>query len=263
MFRVIALAAVAAVSAFAQIPEPPEVGVGMGHLHLRVSEAEFEEHTRLLVEGLGARPASLGAFQTYLIPGVVIVVSRGSWEGGSVGTTVDHIGFYVEDLAAAEAKWKAAGGKMLPDKPTPSQSYVELPGGVKVELSEDPSLDVPIRNHHMHFYTQSDRATQAWYIKMFGVEAGTRGPFQTGNLRGGELTFAVTEDEFVGTKGRGVDHIGFEVKNLEQFCKDLEAKGVTFDRPYKKVEQMGLAFAFLTDPWGGYIELTEGLTQLK
>jgi hypothetical protein len=52
------------------------------------------------------------------------------------------------------------------------------------------------------------------------------------------------------------------VKNLEAFCRKLEASGVKFDRPYTKVPQLGLSVAFLTDPWGTYIELTEGLDRL-
>jgi len=63
----------------------------------------------------------------------------------------------------------------------------------------------------------------------------------------------------VPTKGRALDHIGFEVKGLEAFCKDLEAKGVKFDLPFRKVPAIGLSLAFLTDPFGTYIELTEGL----
>jgi hypothetical protein len=39
----------------------------------------------------------------------------------------------------------------------------------------------------------------------------------------------------------------------------LEAKGVKFDIPYRKVERLGIALAFLTDPSGVYMELTEGL----
>jgi extradiol dioxygenase family protein len=58
-----------------------------------------------------------------------------------------------------------------------------------------------------------------------------------------------------------LDHIGFEVTNLEEFCRELEAKGVEFDVPYT-VRPSGIAVAFLTDPWGTYIELTEGLSGL-
>jgi catechol 2,3-dioxygenase-like lactoylglutathione lyase family enzyme len=62
-------------------------------------------------------------------------------------------------------------------------------------------------------------------------------------------------------KGRAMDHIGFEVKNLEAFCKKLEAQGIKFDSPYRKIPERGIAVAFLTDPDGAYIELTEGLDQ--
>ena len=47
--------------------------------------------------------------------------------------------------------------------------------------------------------------------------------------------------------------------NLEEFCRQLEAKGVTFDRPYGRVDSLNIAIAFFTDPFGTYIELTEGL----
>ena len=64
------------------------------------------------------------------------------------------------------------------------------------------------------------------------------------------------------TKGRALDHIGFEVNGLEAFCKKLEAQGIKFDVPYRKVPALGISVAFLTDPWGTYIELTEGLRKL-
>ncbi len=60
----------------------------------------------------------------------------------------------------------------------------------------------------------------------------------------------------VTTKGRSLDHIGFDVKDLEAFMKKLEAAGVKVDRPYTKVTN-GAAFAFIYDPWGTYIELFE------
>jgi hypothetical protein len=41
--------------------------------------------------------------------------------------------------------------------------------------------------------------------------------------------------------------------------RGLEAKGVRMDRGYTPVPALGIAIAFLTDPWGTYVELTEGL----
>ena len=65
------------------------------------------------------------------------------------------------------------------------------------------------------------------------------------------------------TTGRSIDHIGFEIKNLEAFTKKLEADGITLDRPYTKVPQLGIAIAFIKDPWGTNIEMTEGLVDVK
>jgi hypothetical protein len=93
-----------------------------------------------------------------------------------------------------------------------------------------------------------------------GAKPGMRGTFEAGDLPGVNLTFGgAAGAAVVPTKGRSLDHIGFEVRNLEQLVKDLEAKGVKFDRPYTKVPALGIAIAFLTDPWGTYIEPTEGL----
>jgi predicted enzyme related to lactoylglutathione lyase len=49
----------------------------------------------------------------------------------------------------------------------------------------------------------------------------------------------------------------FDVKDLQGFIKKLEAAGIKLDRPYTKNEQTGAALAFITDPWGTYIELNE------
>ena len=61
------------------------------------------------------------------------------------------------------------------------------------------------------------------------------------------------------TAGRAIDHIAFEIKDLESFCKKLAADGIKFDSPYQVLPQLKLSTAFLTDPSGTRIELTEGL----
>jgi len=69
----------------------------------------------------------------------------------------------------------------------------------------------------------------------------------------------------VPTASRVVDHVGFEVKNLEAFCKALEAKGIKLIRPYKKRDAAmnNIATATIVDPWGVSIELTEGLDKIS
>ena len=53
------------------------------------------------------------------------------------------------------------------------------------------------------------------------------------------------------------------MKNLEAFCKKLEAMGIKLDAPYRNVPALGLALAFITDPWGTSIELNEGLDKIQ
>ena len=70
------------------------------------------------------------------------------------------------------------------------------------------------------------------------------------------MRFAKTATPTVTTKGRVLDHIGFDVKDLREFLKKLEAAGVKVDRPFTP-NPLGGGLAFIYDPWGTYIELNE------
>jgi catechol 2,3-dioxygenase-like lactoylglutathione lyase family enzyme len=213
-------------------------------------------------------------------PNVIIVFTERAPTGGSKGTTVNHVGFYVPSVRTMVDKVKAAGYRIVTrEEMPPSQpvkddiAYIDatktnvafamLPEGTKVEFVENRSVSVPVSNHHVHFATDKIDEMQAWYVRTFGAKAGMRGTFKAADLPGVNLTFGGTTEPVVGTRGRAVDHIGFEVKNLEAFCKQLEARGITFDRPYTFIPQIGFAIAFLTDPFGTYIELTEGMDTPK
>ncbi len=95
------------------------------------------------------------------------------------------------------------------------------------------------------------------------VQERSRAQFEQTRMRGLSHGPAQKADTALApTKGRALDHIGFEVKNPEAFCHKLEAAGVHFDVPFRKVPALGISVAFFTDPWGTYIELTEGLGKL-
>src|SRR6516164_6938550 len=101
---------------------------------------------------------------------------------------------------------------------------------------------------------------RGWYVKTFGARVGTRGTFLSAFVPGGEVDFRKAQQAEAPSKGRSLDHIGFEVRNLEEFCKKLQADGATFEIAYREMPQLGgLKLAFLTDPEGTRIELTEGL----
>ena len=244
--------------ALGQLPAPNAAGVSMGHLHLNVRDPEAD---RVFWTTLGGTPVKLGEMEAIKFPDVLVLYRKAEPTGGTEGSVVGHIGFRVKDLHASLEKWRAAGLKILPGA-SAHQAFAIAPDEVRVEITEDTSMDVPIANHHIHFYTASVDDTKAWYVKMFGAKPGKRGPFEAADLPGVNLTFSQAAGAVAGTKGRALDHIGFEVKDLEAFCRKLEAAGVKFDMPYRKIPALGLSIAFLTDPWGTYIELTEGLNRL-
>lgn len=77
-----------------------------------------------------------------------------------------------------------------------------------------------------------------------------------------EIDFLKAAMPAEGTKGRSLDHIGFEVKDLAATMKRLEADGVTINMPLRDMtKQIELKIAFVTDPNGTYIEITEGLSK--
>ena len=62
------------------------------------------------------------------------------------------------------------------------------------------------------------------------------------------------------TKGRSVDHIGFEVIDIDSFVARLRTAGVNTDGEIRSsANASGLRIVYITDPWGTEIEITQGL----
>ena len=261
----------------AQLTAASEGPIVYGHHHLNVTN--LEEHKRFWVDTLGGTAIPWGDAEIVKFSNVFVFMREQAPSGGTKGTTVDHIGFSVPSVRAVVDHVLAAGYPVvsreeyppilevtdgvayIPEQDT-HLAFVMAPDNVKVELLENPTQTVPITLHHIHFATRQLDEMKAWYVETFNAVPGMRGQFQAADLPGVNLTFSSSPDQPVGTQGRSLDHIGFEVDGLEAFCKTLEAKGVVFDRPYRKIEARGIAIAFFTDPFGTYIELTEGLDKL-
>jgi catechol 2,3-dioxygenase-like lactoylglutathione lyase family enzyme len=253
----LSLALCLALSATAQLQPPNAAGVSMGHMHLTVRDLDAGN---AFFAQLGGKPVKNGPLQLIEFPNMYVMLRKGEPTAGSVGSSVNHFGFQVRDMNEWLPKWKAAGMKI--DIVRPTQIYILTPDEIRIEILEDKNLKWPIAGHHIHFDvdTAAIPEMQAWYVKTFGAVAGKRGPFEAADLPGINLTFTKqAPGPYAPTKGRALDHIGFEVKNLPAFLSKLEASGIKLDRPYSKVPNSSVAIAFLTDPWGTYIELTEGL----
>jgi catechol 2,3-dioxygenase-like lactoylglutathione lyase family enzyme len=247
-----------AANALAQLAAPGPSGVSMGHVHLNTKDPEAQK--KFWVDVIGAEETKLGTMQAFKLPGALIMVRKADPSGGTEGSVVNHIAVKVQSLSQTLAKVEAAHIQVV--SKNPPQAMLLGPDDVRVELTEDAAISHPVVFHHIHFYTAKVDEMKKWYVATFGAAPGKRGRFEAADLPGVNLTFAPSETAPVGTKGRAIDHIGFEVKDLEAFTKRLEAAGIKLDVAYRKVPALGIAIAFLTDPFGTYIELTEGLDKI-
>lgn len=248
-------------TAWAQPYAPNEAGVTMGHWHL--NSRDVEANKKIFV-GMGGVASSDGPRQRVTFPGVVVNLNLGAASppptAGSVGSVVNHVGFVVKNVQESVAKWKAAGVPVLPgNNGRLDQAYVQTPDGLRIEILENKNQSEPIRNEHVHFFVPeaSISQIQAWYAKTFGAKPSTRNNAPVDDIPGVQLRFNKADAAQAPTKGRVLDHIGFDVVDLPGFIKKLEAAGIKLDRPYTKNEQSGVSLAFITDPWGTYIELNE------
>ena len=250
-----------AATAWAQPFPFNDAGVTMGHWHLNSSDVEANKK---IFVGMGGTAMKPGDFEIVQFPGVIILLhlrpGAAPSTGPTAGTVVNHVGFVVQNVQESVARWKAAGVPVLPGNNNRlDQAFVVTSDGLRIEILENKTQKYPIQHEHVHFFLPEAAIaeSQAWYAKTFGAKPGMRGANKADDLPGANLTFSATTMPTVTTKGRVLDHIGFDVTNLEAFCKKLEAAGIKLDRPFTRNPQTGGALAFIYDPWGTYIELNE------
>jgi len=260
------IAALSVAPAQAQLVEPNQVGVRMGHVHLAVKDVEAQK--RFWISAMGGTLVKNGPLELIQFPGVFIMLRPAESSAPPAGSIVDHFGFVVKDMPAALAKWKAAGLKIEPTE-NPNEVYLVAPDGIRLEVYGEPAIPEPVSMNHIHFYPADIPAIKDWYVKAFGANPGRRpcvaclsSPrmIEADDLPGVNLSFSPAQKPPLPTKGRSLDHIGFEVENLEAFVSSLATKGIRTEGPIRAVPGTRLKIAFVTDPWGTYIELTEGLS---
>jgi catechol 2,3-dioxygenase-like lactoylglutathione lyase family enzyme len=256
--RPLVLLAFCSFSMLAQLAPPNSAGVSIGHVHLMVSDPEAQK--KLWVGVFGAEVTNAGSLELLRLPGIFVVVqkSRNPPSGGSDGSTVNHFGFLVKSYAENKAKLASANVPFT-DNAGKKQVMAEFPEKVRVEFTEGENLQTPIVFHHMHLVSTDPEKLRDWYVKTFSGKAGKREQWLSAEFPGGELDFRKADAPQAPTKGRSLDHIGFEIAGLETFSKKLADAGMPFDFPYRVLPQLGgLQIAFILDPEGTRIELTDG-----
>ena len=256
----------------------------VGHYHLNVTS--IDAHKKFWVDTLGGTATKIGNLDVIKFPDVFLFLHVQKPTGPAYGTALDHIGFAVPDVPALTTKVVANGYELTQGRePAPGQkvalptagnygrfSYILGPDGAKIELVTNMAPNAPpITHHHVHFINKQYVEMQQWYMKAFNA---TLRDGQTDFFIGADLPgvgymlnfFRWEGDQSVthaATRGRVYDHVGFEVRNLQEFAKQLEAKGLKLTKPYGKDPAMNnLPTVSMVDPWGVSIELTEGLRDI-
>jgi predicted enzyme related to lactoylglutathione lyase len=255
------LALVFTTPAAAQLAAPNAAGISAGHIHLVVSDVPAQQKFWATLGGVATANQKLEMIQ---FPGIFVLVRRGDTKGGTVGSIMNHLAFVWKDLSAAKAKWQAAGYKI--EESDSNRGYILGPDGIRLEYSGDPTLSVPMKINHIHLYPQDVPAMKAWYAKILGgvagkcASAGAPDATECIDVPGISLAMSKSDTKLEPTLGRSLDHIGFEVTNLPEFLKRMEAEGASITQgltPSNFVSTMRVAF--ITDPWGTRMEITEGL----
>ena len=255
-----ALALLFALPVHAQLAPHDDSGMTYGHVHLNVSDIEL--HKELWAEHFDGELVERGPLTVLKFPGMLVALSGRAPTGGSGGSVMNHLGFKVRDMQAVLDKWRAAGYEVDSEftgaEGSPN-AFVIAPDDIRIELQEDTEQRQDIIGYHIHFNTPDYVELLEWYVDIFGLVPYQRGTITTtANAPGLNLSFGGAPGPLAPTQGRAIDHIGFEVRDLAGYIRKLEARGITLDTPYREIPAIGLNIAYLTDPVGTRIELTEG-----
>jgi catechol 2,3-dioxygenase-like lactoylglutathione lyase family enzyme len=259
-FRLLPALALLALPMLAQLPAPNAAGASSGHDIMIVKDLDGANR---FWNAMGAQPGQLGTLKLIKLPGVLYLMRMGDNKGGTEGSSVEYVGYKVKSLKATLAAMDAAGFKPMPGA-TKTQAFLLTPDAIKVRLTEDSKLATPVASDMIQMDVSNVKEAQEWYLKWFGGKLVKDGKDTVADIPGHRILFVEAKGPVAPTKGRAFDRIGLEVRHLEDFCKKLDGAGIKLDgKGYNKAKNMDLAVCLITDPWGTYIEMSDGLAAVK
>ncbi len=252
--KLVALLGIVAIPVLAQVPPFNAAGVTMGHHHLMVPDVDAQK--KIWVDVLGAEVSGKAPLEFLKFPGTFLILTQGKGEGGTEGSSVDSIAFAVRDYSGTRDRLARAGVGILSESATSPHIFTALfPDGIKVEFHEDKTLTVPVANYGIQLVSTDPGPLHSWYTKAFGAEMEQEGNRMIPSIPGTRLFFRRVDDAPAPTKGRALDHIGFDVRNVNEYCQKLAGMDITCERPMGE----DTPIAMVTDPAGTRIEINQGL----
>jgi catechol 2,3-dioxygenase-like lactoylglutathione lyase family enzyme len=244
--------------ATAQLAPPNAAGFTGGHTHLGV--ADVAQHREIWLS-FGAREVNYAGMQMLAFPGMYILLAERHDVPASIDTSANHIGFTIRDYAHYKTLLQQAGANLFFDDAENGQILADLPGGVRVEFAVDAEQQEPILFHHTHLAAIDGAALRDWYVKVFGAEVGERRGLPSAVIPGARVDILPVRGDTapLGSRGSAIDHIGFDVTDMDAFAAHLAALDIPFEIEPRVVGGGLVRIAFITDPVGTFIEITEGL----
>lgn len=250
--------------AYAQPVDSEESDLVFGHLHLYVTDIKL--HEELWSELFGGEVVEKEGYTAVRIPGTHVFLTATDSVAPSHGTGVSFVGLEVADLDGVLEAWAARGfelGWMVEEARYPegaNLAFLTFPDGLLVMVRENEDLATTARMHGVHYVTPDPSGLQAWYGEMLGARpAPGHGDLEISNVPGADLVFGPREAAPRPTEGAVIDHVGFEIDDMQDFADRLAAAGVEFVFGPRHIESLDIRVVFFVDPNGVTVELTEGL----
>jgi catechol 2,3-dioxygenase-like lactoylglutathione lyase family enzyme len=232
----------------------------MGHIHLNVRDLPAAE--KFWAEIMGAAVVKVGTAKIMKFPGALIMLrQRESIAGGSEETPVNGISFRAPDIKPIVDRWKAAGLRIQNYEKHRRVTVLTL-DDARVTVFEQAGQSEPMVFHGVLFRSQDPAQLMEFYRKLLHVKQPPDAVRLALTIPGARLVFTPSPKPLAETRGHAIDHIGFEIRNLQKTAEKLVEKGIKIDLPYRKLESTGVGTLFITDPAGTTINLTEGLDKL-
>ncbi len=226
------------------LAQPGRGGVVMTHVHL--NSADPEAAIAFWTGTLAASGYSTGSMTGITMQGGVVLFSKAAPTGPSAGSAIEHIGIRVPDFEPLMTRLAKTSYKS--SRPTPGGPLlIEGPDGVRIEVAEDSDMYTVVEFGHVHVAGPKAAEGPAWYTANLGARPGGD---DTSVRIGGQVFFSKA-DSAAPTKGRAVDHISVETRDLAALTKKLSDAGIKLEATDKPTVKL------LTDPSGVLIEVSE------
>src|SRR2546427_13255134 len=123
---------IVATPAFAQLASPNSSGVAAGHIHLNANDVEVQKKFWTDVGGKIVNREKLVMVQ---FPGIYVLLRKQDYNGGAVGSVINHFGLYVKDFAQAVTRGES-DGQNLEAGSKPGLTHPDMSDGANNYLDE-------------------------------------------------------------------------------------------------------------------------------